>query len=171
MVSVGSLAEQRVEVAKVASKLFGKTFRPDQIVNETLARSLDSQGLIPVREILSSTIDDKDSLSGNEVALKANPVAIWLENTIALELREGHLVRGKPREFERIAEALGDASGCSTDTCRSYLQKLLQWISVINKELQDNGSRYTLLPFKLHQPHTQRNLFIGAPTQKGFTLI
>jgi hypothetical protein len=27
----------------------------------------------------------------------------------------------------------------------------LQWISVINKQIQDNGQRYTLLPFKLHQ--------------------
>ena len=151
MVSVGSFAEQRTEVAKVASKLFGKTFGPDQIINETLARSLEAEGRIPSREALSEAIANEASLSGNEAELKLNPVAIWLENAIALEFRDGYLVRGKPREFEKIAEALGDASGLSTDRCRSYLQGLLQWISVINKQLQDNGIRYTLLPFKLHQ--------------------
>ncbi|MCZ2152279.1 MAG: DEAD/DEAH box helicase [Bryobacterales bacterium] len=34
MVTVGSLVEQRAEVAKVAGKLFGKPFSDDQIVNE-----------------------------------------------------------------------------------------------------------------------------------------
>lgn len=151
MVSVGSLSEQRTEVAKVASKLFGKTFTPDQIVNETLARSLDTKSTTSSREALSHAIADKSGLSGEEDVLKSNAVAIWLENTIALEMRDGYLVRGKPREFDKIAEALGDASGCPTDDCRNYLQGLLQWISVINKQLQDSGRRYTLLPFKLHQ--------------------
>lgn len=151
MVSVGSLAEQRLAVAEVASKLFGKTFTPAQIVNETLARSLDTKGTTPSREALSRAIADKDGLSGGEAELKSNAVAAWLENAIALETRDGHLVRGKPREFEKIAEALSDASGCPPDTCRNYLQGLLQWISVINKQLQDSGRRYTLLPFKLHQ--------------------
>jgi Lhr-like helicase len=47
MVSVGSLAEQRAEVAKVATKLFGKPFLPEQVINETFARSLDYKGLLP----------------------------------------------------------------------------------------------------------------------------
>lgn len=50
MVSVGSLAEQRAEVAKVATKLFGKPFVPEQVINETLARSLDPKGLLPSSE-------------------------------------------------------------------------------------------------------------------------
>lgn len=41
-VSVGSLAEQRAEVAKVATTLFGKSFTPEQIVNESLDRSFVS---------------------------------------------------------------------------------------------------------------------------------
>ena len=28
---------------------------------------------------------------------------------------------------------------------------MLQWISMVNKRLQDSGQRYTILPFKLHQ--------------------
>ena len=35
--------------------------------------------------------------------------------------------------------------------CREFLADLLQWISVVNKRLQDVGRRYTILPFKLHQ--------------------
>ncbi|MBL8208962.1 MAG: DEAD/DEAH box helicase, partial [Blastocatellia bacterium] len=62
MVSVGSLAEQRTEVAKVASKLFGKTFSSAQIVNETLARSLDAKGSTPSQDVLSQAIADKSGL-------------------------------------------------------------------------------------------------------------
>ena len=36
MVSVGSLASQREEVARVATNMFGRSFRPDQVINETL---------------------------------------------------------------------------------------------------------------------------------------
>jgi hypothetical protein len=39
MVSVGSLASQREQVAQVATTVFGRQFRPDQVVNETLTLS------------------------------------------------------------------------------------------------------------------------------------
>ena len=44
MVSVGSASSQRSEVARVASTVFGRPFGPDQIVDETLAPSLDGTG-------------------------------------------------------------------------------------------------------------------------------
>ncbi|MDO8812288.1 MAG: DEAD/DEAH box helicase [Gallionella sp.] len=151
MVSVGSLAEQRSEVAKVATKLFGKPFQPNQIINETLARSLEFKDRLPVRGELASAIDSGVDLDGDGDALKSHPVAVWLENTVALEEREEQLVRGKPQCLRKIAELLADASGKPTDQCEQFLTNILQWISAVNQKTQSSGQRYTQLPFKLHQ--------------------
>jgi len=151
MVSVGTLIEQRAEVAKVASKLFGKTFAPDQIINETLSRSIDATGHTPGQHELAQAIAQGIDPTGSETLLKSHPCAIWLENAIALDNREGQLVRGKPRRLGEIAKKLAEASASPSDQCSIFLQDLLQWISVINQQLQANGQRYTLLPFKLHQ--------------------
>ncbi len=151
MVSVGSLTEQRAEVAKVATKLFGKVFLPEQIINETLARSLEFDGRLPSALQLASAVDSGVDADGDSEALKSNPIAVWLENAIALEEREGQLVRGKPRRLSEVAAQLAHAAGRSPDQCASFLQQLLHWISAVNQRTQDSGQRYTLLPFKLHQ--------------------
>jgi hypothetical protein len=36
MISVGTIAEQKQQVAKVAEQLFGKPFKPESVVRETL---------------------------------------------------------------------------------------------------------------------------------------
>ena len=46
----GTLTDQRVEVARVATKLFGRPFAPEQVVNEKLGpgnyeRAFDAGGL------------------------------------------------------------------------------------------------------------------------------
>lgn len=151
MVSVGTLAAQRAEVANVATKLFGKPFTPEQVVNETLTRSFAFNGTIPTGTELAATIAAGINPEGDLEKLKAHPVAVWLENTIALDIRDDVLVRGKPKRIFQIVAALATESGQSETTCRNFLEQLLQWISTANKQLQDSGVSYTLLPFKLHQ--------------------
>jgi hypothetical protein len=151
MVSVGSLAEQRAEVAKVATTLFGKPFAADQIINETLDRSLAYQGRLPTQSELGAAIAAGINLDAELALLKAHPVAIWLENQVALDSRDGVLFRGKPRRISAIVTDLAAAAEQPPEVCREYLEALLQWISLANQRLQDAGQRYTLLPFKLHQ--------------------
>jgi len=151
MVSVGSLAKQRAEVAKVATKLFGKPFVPEQIINETLARSLDYKGLLPSSDALAQAIEAGIDHNADADILKFHPIAVWLENAVALEERENRLVRGKPQRLTTIAASLSIASGKTPDDCEVFLKKLLQWISAVNQRMQEVGQRYTQLPFKLHQ--------------------
>lgn len=158
MVSVGSLAEQRTEVARVATKLFGKPFQSNQIINETLARSLEFKDRLPAQGVLASAIDTGVDFDGDSDALKSHPVAVWLENAVALEEREGQLVRGKPQRLGKIAELLAGASGKPTDQCEQFLKDILQWISAVNQKTQSSGQRYTQLPFKLHQFISQKRL-------------
>lgn len=151
MVSVGTLAEQRAEVANVATKLFGKPFSADQIIPEKLDRSLAFNGQMPTEAHLSASIVAGIDPDDDVEKLKIHPVAIWLENEIALETREGELIRRKPRQVCEIVSALAEASRQPDEVCRTFLETLLQWISSANKRLQDSGQRYTILPFKLHQ--------------------
>lgn len=151
MVSVGSIASQREEVAKVATTMFGRTFRPDQVVNETLARSLKYDGSVPSRAALAAAVSSPIDPTADETKLKVHPVAVWLENQVALEEREGQLVRRRPSRIEEVVSTLADASGQPEATCRTCLANLLLWISTVNQRIRDAGSRSTILPYKLHQ--------------------
>jgi hypothetical protein len=149
--ATGNLADQRAEVAKVATKLFGRAFTADQVVNERLARSLSSEGTIPSQERLASAISADINLEDDIELLKVHPVAIWLENKVAISVRDGELVRGKPKRMMEIVAELVTDSGMPHNTCHKFLQNLLLWICAANVRLQHAGERYTLLPFKLHQ--------------------
>lgn len=149
--AAGSLADQRAEVAGVATKLFGRKFEAAQVVNEKLTRSLVFDGTLPSGGVLASAIDAGIDPGAEADSLKVHPVAVWLENVTALAEREGELVRGKPKQVSEIVEDLAAASARPQETCRVFLEQLLQWISLSNVRLQARGERYTVLPFKLHQ--------------------
>ncbi|MBE0613778.1 MAG: DEAD/DEAH box helicase [Burkholderiales bacterium] len=151
MVSVGSAASRRGEVAGVATRLFGKPFAPDQVINETLARSLSFSGAMPTISALATAIQAGIDPETSSEQLKTHPVAVWMENRVALELRDGGLARRNPQMIGEIVAALAEDSGLAEPVCRHFLTELLQWISTVNKRLQDEGQRYTILPFKLHQ--------------------
>ncbi len=151
MVSVGSLVSQREEVAHVATTLFGRPFRPEQVVNETLTRSLDYSNNVPTSQALAEAIGAGINVQGGESELRSHPVAMWLENRVALEEREGQLVRRRPCRIGEVVSALAEESGLPEDVCRQCLANMLLWISTVNQQVIQSGSRYTILPFKLHQ--------------------
>lgn len=151
MVSGGSLASQRAKVAEVATVLFGRPFHQDQIVTETLARSLSDSASVPGRSQLAAGIFTGASLENSTNKLKAHPVAVWLENCIALLELDGHLLRRKPQRMSEVVARLATDSGLATEQCKEFLITLLQSISSVNQTLQAAGHRYTILPFKLHQ--------------------
>lgn len=151
MVSVGSADSRREEVAKVATRFFGKSFSPEQVVSETLARSLSFSGAMPAKPALASAIRAGINLDESIEKLKTHPIAVWMENRVALELRDGNLARRNPQMISEIVAALADDSGLAEPLCRHFLTDLLQWISNVNKRIEDEGQRYTILPFKLHQ--------------------
>ena len=151
MVSAGSRELRKSEVARVASTIFGRPFKPNQIVDETLARSLDEVGMLPSKEELNAAITSGIDPDASETKLRNHPVAIWLENRIALEECEGRLTRRMPMGLKDVIGALTKDSSASEDECQSALKTTLQWISNVNQHIRERGSSDTLLPFKLHQ--------------------
>jgi len=151
MVSAGSLASQKEEVANVATTVFGRTFKPEQVIGETLTRSLAFSGASPNRQTLQKAIADGIDPSADEARIRNHPVAVWLENQIAIEQKEGHLVRRRPQPIGQVVSQLAEDSGEQKEFCRKTLADLLLWISTVNQKLIRGGTRYTMLPFKLHQ--------------------
>lgn len=151
MVSAGTLMEQQQQVAQVATKLFGSPFKAGQVINETLTRSIAPDAAIPSKAILAASIEKPIDVSADASVLRTNPVVIWLENRIALEVRDEKLSRRKPFALDEIITAFADDSGVTQEKSKPYLQQLLQWVSLINQRLRTSGERYTYLPFKLHQ--------------------
>lgn len=151
MVSVGSLASQREQTAEVATTVFGRRFRADQVIGETLTRSLEHLGTIPARQVLAEGVTAGIDPNAPETVLRSHSVAVWLENRVALAEVDGQLVRGRPMRVGEVVSALAQASGVEPEACERCLKDLLLWISTVNQRLRDRGSRYTILPFKLHQ--------------------
>lgn len=151
MVSVGSAEFQRERVSEAATALFGRPFAPEQVVNETLDRSLSFDGGLPAGEKLATAIRTRISPDDEVGKLKEHPVAIWLENQVAIEESDGALKRRRPQRVSEVVAALARKSGASEDDCRKCIADLLMWISAINQRLQAAGERYTFLPFKVHQ--------------------
>jgi len=151
MVSSGSLTSQRNQVAEVASTIFGRPFTPDQIINETLARSLEYPGALPTSAEIAAAISRGIDPTADEEDLRTHAVAVWLENRIALEENEGRLIRRTPLGIDVVVNALAEDSGLDREVCHKCLEDMLLWISTVNERIQDLGSSYTILPFKLHQ--------------------
>ena len=151
MVSVGSAESQRSEVARVGSTVFGRPFESDQIVDETLARSLAVTGTLPSRQDLYAGIAAGIDTAAEETELRKHPVAVWLENRIALKESDRRLERRTPMRLKEVVAALAEDSGAPVGTCQAVLEETLQWVSAVNQRIQESGSSYTLLPFKLHQ--------------------
>ena len=151
MVSVGSAQSKREQVASVAGTIFGRTFKPGQIVDETLASSLAAPGGQVSEQQLHSAVMAGIDTEASEGELREHPVAVWLENEIALDNSDGRLARRKPMGLDDVVGNLAEDSGASKERSRKALEATLQWVSAVNQRIQDAGSRYTLLPFKLHQ--------------------
>ncbi len=153
MVSMDESNSHRIEVADTASKIFGKRFQEDQIVDETLAPSLGSLLInLPSKSELNASITAGINTDASDNELCEHPVMNWLERRIALEIRsDGNVHRRKPMGFCKVVEALSEDSGHSTESCQQILEKALQWISKVNKKIREHGGRETLLPYKLHQ--------------------
>jgi hypothetical protein len=151
MVSGGSVLSQKEKVAEVATKFFGKPFKADQIVMETLVSSLGDSNSEFTPESVIKSIDLGVNIEGSYDDLLHNQLAKWLENNIALSVSDDEkLVRNKPQTLESIIESLSEFTGLDKTTSRKTILDLLEWISIVNVKATKEKKK-TILPFKLHQ--------------------
>lgn len=151
LISDGPQIDRAEKVAEVATKIFGKKFDASQIVSETLDRSLDAERVSLSNSSLNRCISDGIDTDLDESILRSHPLAVWLEDRIALEVVDGLLSRRMPLPVDKIVEQLSTESGIDENGCRDALGAMLLWVSKVNQKIQATGSRYTVLPYKLHQ--------------------
>jgi superfamily II DNA/RNA helicase len=169
MVAGGSISQQMEKVVEVASKLFGTKFLKEQIVMESLVRCFHAQKPYPSKEELQKAINQEIDTAKGEDTLKHFPLSIWLENRIAIEEREGVLVRRSPMAFGDIVKTLSEDSGMDKSTCEAQLISFLLWLSSVNASKENQ--KYSYLPYRLHQFISQTGTVYTSLSYKDDNII
>lgn len=140
MSTEGDRHQRKQTVADVASKLFGTEITAEQVIDETLVRSLDRPQPSPAELTTALDLplppDSEQTLEG----FKTHPLAAWIEMNFGLEDEKGHLIRRTPISLSKGASQLAKLLDRPEDHCRQYLQDVLLW-----------GSKTKGLAFRLHQ--------------------
>lgn len=149
MVSGGTRSEQADQVAKVATGIFGTKFIREQIVMESLIQCFPSDRPLPSKDDLSEALNRDINSSASEDELKKYSLSVWLENRVAIEPKDGILVRRPPMTFGDIVKLLFEDSGIEESMCERKLLSFLLWLATINAAKANQ--KYSYLPYRLHQ--------------------
>lgn len=138
----GTRAEQRAEVAELASRLFGVTIPPENIVGESLRRA--TTGDLDIARLTDRVTSPAPA--GFE-DLARDDLAIWIEETFGLRLDdEGRLARQSPTRLADATNQLAAATGTDVEAAASALRTTL--LAGANARGTDGRA---LFAFKLHQ--------------------
>lgn len=164
MASGGTVADQRVEVARVATTLFGTGFTSEQVIGETLERAtpeLDFSSPQVAKDLAAALGEGTKPPTGYN-AFRNHPLSSWIESTFGVrsEPQSGTLVRQPPRRLRgeilegRVSASteLAELTGLAADHCADVLRDFL----IAGSNLRENASaRFPLFAFRLHQFFTR----------------
>ena len=145
MASEGDLAARNAAVASVASKLFGVSVNPENIIAETLQRQTPSSEK-PTGSILATAINSPLPDLFDFKSLREHPISSWIELTLGLVKEGERWVRSKPQSIDWSANRLSEDSGCDVKTCKEYLRSFL----LHAYQCRDEKGK-PLFAFRLHQ--------------------
>ena len=160
MSSTGSQADRNKTVAEVASKLFGTKITEHEVIGETLERVTDrSKDVAAVRPLLHSALMRANFSWPDFDAFRADPLAIWVELNLGIELPDQEAPRrARPITLLDASKKLAADAGCSDTVARDGLQRFL----IAAHEVKSPQGRPPFA-FKLHQ-------FISGPGKVHATL-
>jgi ATP-dependent helicase YprA (DUF1998 family)/very-short-patch-repair endonuclease len=156
LAGAGNYDEQRVEVAKVASKFFGAEVKPEHVIGETLrpATKLTSFTDPAFVEALRQRAADEGRKPPHDYeGYVADPLSIWIEHELGLRREDctDRLVRGVPRSLsgdEAAAKKLAEAISLPVERCAQALQEQLL-ASYASSKHPETG--FPPFAFRLHQ--------------------
>lgn len=138
----GTKAEQRQQVAELATRIFGVEVPAANIVGETLRRASEGEA-----DLAALTARLAAPTPTEWEQLKSDPLAVWTEQHFGLGTDdEGKLARRPPSKLKDAAEVLHEETGVDEAVCRAKLQELL----LAGSRARDPQGR-SLFAFKLHQ--------------------
>ncbi len=138
----GAKAEQRLQVAELATRIFGTPIEATNIIAETLRRA--TVGVTGQSELATSL---KAEIPTGWEALHKHPLAVWVEEKFGLKTDdEGQLARQDPRRLTEAVTELHKYTEVAEAVCRTKLRDLL----LTGSKVRDAAGR-SLFAFKLHQ--------------------
>ena len=178
MVSDGTLADQKKVIAGVGELIFGSTFQSEQIIGESLCRSIATNPKLPQNNELTMELSAPFPTPFTKAWVKQSALGVWLENQVALEDTDDgeggtYLKRGKPQSIPETATALAEYTSLSPEVCEHKIKEFLTGIHDLNADIVANNSRDTLLPFRLHQFFAQTGsvyVTLGARNKRYISL-
>lgn len=134
LAGVGLFAEQQVQVASVASQLFGVPVRPEHVIGETLRRATpahDERDPAFIAALTKRVADTSRQPPIDYHGFIHDPLSIWIESTLGVqpEPESGRLVRALPRSIagpNGAAAKLSQLTGVAHDRCIRAIQEQLQ---------------------------------------------
>lgn len=172
MTSDGTTDERKQAVADVAKQIFSFPFTKDHIIGERLDTCTNYPDRLPSHFALQEAISAKPDVNSSAEEFENNPLAIWLENKIAL-LRHPNddLERGNPLTRSEISKKLSEDSKESLETCDDAILNLLQWCEKLNISGSKLKPRKSYLPYKIHQFISQTgNVFVTLDEKSKRTI-
>lgn len=127
----GTYQEQRNEIARVSSILFGDDVRPENVIGETLHRATPDVDVTSGRFVadLTRRIEDPSTIPPKDYESFVNdPLSIWLESTFGVEAETetGRLVRKEPRSVTGdggAAKLLSGVTALSEERCVQAIEQ------------------------------------------------
>lgn len=152
MASQGDQESRKEAVAKVARTIFGAAFDTSQIIGEYLETCTNYSGQIPPASEVKRAIASEINPDGMPEEFLNHPLAIWLENEVALTHKAGQLTeRAKPSTLSAIIGMLSSYTGLDSVACQKAILSLLQWSENLNIQGAQEKPRKSYLPYKFHQ--------------------
>ena len=160
MSSTGTQADRNKTVAAVASKLFGTEVTEHDVIGETLERVTDPlRNVDAIRSMLPAAIENPQLQWPDFAAFQQDPLAIWIELTLGIELPADEPPRrAKPMSLSMASEALAKDANVSLAAAKDTLTRFL----VAAHSVRTPQGRAPFA-FKLHQ-------FISGPGKVLTTL-
>lgn len=151
LASGGSLEEQKQQVANLAQNIFGSKVEPDSIIGESLRYATESISMktADFKEKLVQRIK-KGSVPTSIDQLRNDPLAIWIEQTMGIEQKDGYLLRAEPKQIlgeTGVARSLANDLNLEEDMCKQAIEEELLACS----QIKDPTSGTNLFAFRLHQ--------------------
>ncbi len=147
----GTREERQAEVAAIATRLFGDTVAPEQVIGETLQRAATREAAEAAKDpaALRSALTGTPAYGRMDYAsLAAMPLVAWTEEAFGLRVDEqGRLERRQPRTLSEVSAELAAATDKSPQVCREHLQALL----LAGFAARHPKTNLPLFAFRLHQ--------------------
>jgi len=151
LAGAGTQEEQRREVARIASLIFGDPVEPENVIGETLRRATTpTSDTADLADALRARIEAEPP--ANVERFVRDPLASWIETTFGLttEPDTGRLVRAEPRSIhgdDGAAALLADLTDRSREDCARAIERTL----LQGYRLRHPDTGFPVFAFRLHQ--------------------